>query len=359
MSPDVAAAVLVFAGCALLIIPALPAIVELRLKRDAEPLAVIQQYGGEIRHFSQGFRSYIGALQEPLKICVDTSTTATGTLEKGDRYFITGKNGKIDFVSAGLKGKSWDLVLLTGADVMLPGGLTFSKEIYAAGNLVGGNGCVYRAILGDKDLQLGFGSEVMRWAHAAGQFRVERDCDLYGRISSDKAIYLDAGCRFQRLNAPVIAMGTGNFSGRGAILENSGPGREIPDFLTERKLVEGDLRIAEDEVITQNIVVRGNLLIGARAQIYGNVKATKKIEVEGGASVQGSLIGTRAIHIGPRCQVRGPIVGEHKITIGAHTKCGTADRPTTVSATTIEAQEGAVIFGTIWAREEGRVTPAP
>jgi hypothetical protein len=56
MSPAFATLLLVLLAGVLLTIPLLPAIIELRLKRDAQPLDVIQQYGGDIRHFAYGFR---------------------------------------------------------------------------------------------------------------------------------------------------------------------------------------------------------------------------------------------------------------------------------------------------------------
>ena len=75
MSPALATVLLVLLAGILFVLPLLPALIELRLKRDAHPLNVIQQYAGEIRHFSYGFRVYIEALLEPLQKCVASGTT--------------------------------------------------------------------------------------------------------------------------------------------------------------------------------------------------------------------------------------------------------------------------------------------
>ena len=105
------------------------------------------------------------------------------------------------------------------------------------------------------------------------------------------------------------------------------------------------------------MVARGKLHIGAGARVLGSAKSNKEMIVEAGASVEGSLISAATMHIGPRCRIGGPILAEHEIRIESGTECGTARMPTTVSALTIELEEGAQVFGTLWARNEGRVVP--
>jgi hypothetical protein len=36
------------------------------------------------------------------------------------------------------------------------------------------------------------------------------------------------------------------------------------------------------------------------------------------------------------------------------TRCGTLQNPTTVSAPNIQVEEGVVVFGTLWARDQGQ-----
>ena len=190
-------------------LPLLPAMLELRLKRDAQPLDVIQQYGGDIRHFAYGFRRFAVVLQPSLQQCVAVghhghgrycpmATNTSCSDAPDDSFFVPGHAERIP---------TWRSVVAAGADLALPDGLTFTKEIYAAGDLTGGANSTFRAILGEKDIHLQRASKVIRWAHAVRTFRAEHDCDLYGRISSDREIQLQSGCVFQRVNAPVIASG--------------------------------------------------------------------------------------------------------------------------------------------------------
>ena len=352
MTPMPATMLLVLSAGVLFLIPLLPALIELRVKHDAQPLNVIQQYAGEIRHFSYGFRSYIADLLEPLQKCVASGTTAKGKMPDGDEYLLLGRANDALLVSANEKTATCSSVVAAGADMTFPGGVTFAKEIYAAGEFTGGEKSVFRALLGEKDIHLGPSSTVIRWAHAVGAFRAQHDCDLYGRISSDSEIELDSGCAFQRLNAPRIALGHSKAEAAddsAAAVQTALPGG--------RRLVDEDLEIEAGEIVSTNIVTRGSLHIGAGARVLGSVKSAQHMSVGAGVRVEGSLISASTMHIGPDCRVSGPVIAEHGIAIETGTCCGSARTPTTVSAPTIEVADGVTVFGTVWARTEGQVVP--
>lgn len=354
MNPSVATLFLVLLAGALFTLPLLPAIAELLLKRDAQPLNVIQQHAGEVRHFANGFRSYIAQLQPALQECVTAGTNVTGRLPGGEEYLLVGRPGDASFTDSGKKQSTCPRIVVVGSDVIFPPGITFAKEIYVAGRFAGGERNSYRAILGEGDILLDRESKVMRWAHAVGKFQVERDCDLYGRISSDQEIQMHSGCTFQRLNAPCIRAS--------AVIDwihstkpELYPGAQFRTGTTGRRLFEEDLEIRPGDVIIGDVVTRGKLHIGAGARIIGSVKSNKDAVLEGGVSVKGNLISAARMHIGHRCRITGLVIGEHELVIEAETACGTIQMPTTVSAPIITLEVGAVVFGTLWARDEGRV----
>jgi hypothetical protein len=352
MNSTLASVLLILLGGVLFVLPFLPALIELRLKRDAQPLKVIQHYAGEIRHFSYGFRKYIGAVLEPLRECVASGTTMTGTMPDGDEYLLLGRAADASLISAGRETATCEFVVAVGTDVVLPDGITFTKELYAAGQFTGGENSVFRSILGEKDIHLRRASAVSRWAHAGGAFRAEHDCDLYGRISSDRGIQLESGCAFQRLNAPRIALGCSGAEETNATAETA------PSFLPGgRQLVDKDFDIQAGETIAANIVTRGKLYIGAGAQVLGSVKSHGRMTLAGGVHIGGSLISASTIHIGPDCQITGPIIAEHGMEIESGTRCGYIRTPTTVTAPTMQIAEGVTVFGTVWARSEGQVVP--
>jgi cytoskeletal protein CcmA (bactofilin family) len=241
---------------------------------------------------------------------------------------------------------------VAGVDLIVPPNATFSKDIYSGEQFIGGDQNNYRAILGERNVHLGASSRVMRWVHAVGQFTADLGCRLYGRVSSDSLIRLNAGCFFLRLNAPRIEIGsvttnpntpTSNFP------TSSDPAR------SKRFLHDGDFDVQAGEVISGNVVIRGNLHIHSRARICGSVKSTEDMVLENGVSVEGSLISARKMHIGQNCTVHGPIVAERELSIAPGVRCGTLEHPTTVSAPRIKVEEGVLVFGTLWAREDGQV----
>jgi cytoskeletal protein CcmA (bactofilin family) len=358
MSPLVATAVLFSLAAVLFVLPLLPALFELQQKRDAKPLNVVQQYAGEIRHFAGGFRQCIDALQQPLSQCVASGTVGAAQLSDGDKCLLLGHtDGAV--LQKDMKGATFPFVVAAGVDLVLSPGLTFLKEIYAGGQFFGGEETTYRAILGVKNVHLGRASKITRWAHASGNFQIEHDCDLYGRISCDKDMSVRSGCTFRRLNAPRIALGdvAAGFESGDASLSEATEGDPVSDRPRRRKLIDGDWEIRPGEVFTENIVTRGKLRIGAGAKVFGSVKCNGELLVETGVTVDGSLIASATMQVGPGCKIRGPVIAEHGMVIQSGTQCGTAQTPTTVSAPIIDVEEGSLFFGTLWAREHGRVVP--
>jgi hypothetical protein len=350
MNPTLATAALVLLAAVLFMLPLLPALLELRLKRDAQPLNVIQQHAGEIRHFAYGFRAYIAALLEPMRECAASGSTVKGIMSDGDEYLLLGRTSEALSAFTGEHMAECHAVVAASMDVVLPDGITFTKEFYAAGEFTSGETNVFRALLGEKDIHLKRASTVNRWAHAVGALRAGHDCDLFGRISSDREIQLESGCAFQRLNAPCIALGH-------SCTEVSDVAAEtVPSPApVERCLVDDDLEIRPGDVVTTNIVTRGKLHIGVGARVLGSVKSIQHMSVEADVRVDGSLISASTMHIGPDCRITGPVIAEHGMTIEAGTHCGSICTPTTVTAPTIQIADGVVVFGTIWARTEGQV----
>ena len=359
MSPSAAILLLILSAAMLLAIPLLPAIAELRLKRDAQSLDVIQQHTGDIRHFAHVFRKIIIELQPQLQESVATGAMATGELPNGDEYVLLGRTEDSFFLPVAGRDSTWGSVVVAGADLTIPAGLTFTKEIYTAGNLTGGKRCTFRAIFGERNIHLQRASKVIRWAHAVGWFRAEQDCELYSRISSDCEVQLQSGCYFQRVNAPLIASefsddAIGEFSAQFLnVVEDTAS--TLPTV--GRILYDHDLEIRSGEVVPTSVVTRGKLHIGEGARVLGSVKSNGHMTVNSGVSVQGSLISATTMHIGPNCRIDGPILAERRVVIKSGTHCGSARNPATVSAPVIEIEEGVLVFGTLWARNEGRVVP--
>jgi len=346
-----AVAVLVCTVGLLFMLPLLPALVELRRKSDALPLSVVQQNAGEIRHFANSFRDYIKGLEPIMQGCVAAGTSATGTLPDGEEYVVLGQFDDSLIGALLRRDATHPVVIAAGADLIAPPHATFSRDIYAGAKFQGGEKNNYRAILGEKDVHLGASSRVMRWVHAVGEFKADLGCSLIGRVSSDSLIRLHSDCSFLRLNAPRIKVGPAVNREQGlpdsGLLSNAGV---LPRFLHD-----GDFEVHAGQIMSSNMVIRGRLLLRSGARICGSVKSLDDMVLEDDVSVEGSLIGARKLSIGPHCTIHGPVVAERELSIATGTRCGTWEHPTTVSAPSIEVEEGVLVFGTLWARERGQV----
>ena len=352
MNGFVAGALLVFLFLLLLAVPLIPAFRELIKKTDGAPLKVVQQHAGDIRFFAESFRNYIARIQKTVDECELHCSDSLIVMPDGIACLVVAqRNPAHDFGidSRGICSK----VIAAVETLELPADTTFEQDIYARRRVEGGVKSRYRAILGERDVHLGESSTVMRWVHAVEEIECAPGCHLHGRISSEKSIQLQSRCQFTRLNAPRIEIGSGSSS-------------EIPPFSLgsfraegiegrPRLLCDGDFEIAPGSVFEKNLVVRGALRVGAGARILGDVKAQELAVLEDGVVAHGSLISSGEMRIGRGCRIQGPVIAEQRVVIEARACVGTPERPATVSAPRIEIAEGALVFGTLWAREQGVV----
>ena len=335
----------------MLTVPLLPAINEVRRKTDADPLNVIQRHAGDIRHFAQSFSEVIKELKPVLESCHRSGAVARGVLSGGSKFLVIGNSTRIPDLSKQRDGFVCSSVVAFASDFVCTGSITFEQEIYAQRRFTGGSHNQYRAVLGENDVLLGPASTILRWAHSDQVFVAAPHCDLYGRISAGQLIRLEHGCTFLRVNAPRIEIGSPLAISAGPQLSDC----SAIDTENRRILHKGDFEIGAGEVVHGNIVTRGNLIIRAGARVAGSVKSNKDMLLEQGVMVEGSVISAEQMVIGKNCTLHGPVIAERQMTIRTGAKCGDANKPTTVSSPEIEVQEGALIFGTLWARQSGRV----
>ena len=346
---DVFVALLFFA---LLAVPMIPAFRELMKKSDGAPLKVVQQHAGDIRFFADSFRNYISRIQKTVDECELYGSDGLIVMPDGIACLVLAqRNPDHDF---GIDShRVCSKVIAAVETLQLPADTTFEQDIYARRRVEGGVNSHYRAILGERDVHLGPSSTVMRWVHAVEEIECAAGCDLHGRISSEKSIQLQAGCRFTRLNAPRIEIG----------LEAAD---EIPPLALSREhkeaastrprlLCDGNFEIAPGSVFEKNLVVRGELRVGAGARILGDIKAQKLAVLEDGVVAHGSLISSGEMRIGQGCRIQGPVIAEQSVVMEKRSCVGTPELPATVSAPRIQIAEGALVFGTLWAREQGVV----
>jgi predicted acyltransferase (DUF342 family) len=365
MSTELALIVFLVLTSGLIVLPFVPAIVEWRRKIDAQPLRVVRDSQVDIRHFASGFREFVeGSFAALLDACRESKKTERGTLEDGTPYIVVGDRGTQVSKENVMQGLPDNRLVLAAGDLRLAGNTLFAAEIYAEGSVVGGEKNVLRAILAEKDINLGPDSTTLRWLHGGRSVNVESGCVLYGRASADDSIHIDEDCRFERLNAPRIQFSSRENPGTSAVRRVHGKRVILNRFdisnrvetAAGRWLVFGDMKIPDGKIVGNDLVVTGCLDIGERVLVKGSIKSRKEMHVGPGVEVEGSVVCERDIHIESDCRISGPVLSERTIFIRSGSSIGSREHPTTVSSGKIFIEPGVSVYGSVWAHQEGRVT---
>ena len=208
---------LLAATAAWVLLPLIPALRELLRPTDAEPLNAVGHDAGDLTVFADGFRDYLARQLPADAIAAGAATreggstavaasTRVGTLGDGSPYVqLTGDGASLRDV-AHADGSVPRIVIADGP-LTLRGGETFLLEFLARGPMHGGRDAVYRALLGEGDVSLGEGSEVLRWVHAAGDLSLGAGSIVHGRASALGRMLLAPNVTFSRIRAARIACG--------------------------------------------------------------------------------------------------------------------------------------------------------
>ena len=345
--------VLLFAA-AWVTLPLLPALREFFRPTDVEPLSMVSRDNADISRFARHFREYLeGHLRR-----LPAEVAPEGMLRLPDGTEVARIGGTPDLmpVRSLPEGSGHRIVVFDGA-AELDSGETFRLEVRAMEEFAGGSGATYRALLGERSVSLGIRSMVMRWLHSVGALTVGDKSHLYGRSSSDQHIRLGRGVGFDRLGAPVIAVGSGAPAPMPSV-----PAQMLSFEIPEKKArrlgdilrIQGDVTIPAGTLVEGNLVVAGTLRLEAAARVRGSVKAHGRIELATGVVIEGSVVSREEIEIGGRCWIRGPVISEEALHVGSLTTIGRQDSPSTVSGRTVSLADGAVVCGQVVTQEGGQ-----
>jgi cytoskeletal protein CcmA (bactofilin family) len=335
---------------ALAALPLAPAVREFMRREDAAPLPT-RSDDGDVRSFANSFRRYLEPLLPQLDDAACARETRAVTTPDGTPALLLGSRGACDFA-----GRTVDQVVLCAQDAFLPPQVSFTRDLYVRGRLVGGADDILRAALVDADASLGDRTTLLRWLHVQGSLTAGSNCQLFGRVSAGRAIFLGFGCRFERVSAPAILSALEEIPAYLQRLQNTGD-RSTIDRRYGRLRVNGEVHLATGDVVQGHIVALGTVRIDAGARVTGSVKSHATVRLGGSVEVHGAITSSGRIDLAERCFVRGPVLCEDEVVIGTGTQVGSPDSPTTISAPRIRLAPGAVVYGTLWARESGEVLP--
>ena len=331
-----------------LALPLVPALRELFRPSDIAPLKVVDRSSGHVAYFARNFRQYLERALPPEAGVGDYA----GKLLDGTEFVrVNLRPAALEEAAQQTQGR----IVVLDTPLTLPEGGTYLLEVYARAPLSAGSKSVFRALYAEGELVLGEGTQVLRWAHAVGKLHVGAHSVLRGRISSDAAVSLGGDVVFERIGAPVIAVGAEqdpppappaapqNFR----LPEGA---RRIGDHVR----IEGDLEIPEGVLVGSNLVVAGRLRIGMGTIVDGSVTAHGELELADEAQVTGSAVSRTRLMVGQAAWIGGAAIAEGKIRLGRGAVVGSPARPATVAAPEIELTTGATVYGQISAMRGAR-----
>jgi cytoskeletal protein CcmA (bactofilin family) len=342
---------------ALLTLVLLPALKELIAPTDVSPLHVPHDQSNQAERFALSFRERLQTLfGEPLGLSIEQHRPDLGeTLVGGVRRWLG---------SSPLTPPNTAPLACAG-DLRLPDGMRTDYEVYASGNLsLGAHGRAH-ALLADGTVRMGAHSRVARWVHGRNVL-LSRDSKVMARVSADQRMELARGATFVRGHAAVITLPSSEDTPLPQTPAQH-PEREFEDLIREgffsqaqfesaqgRWLVRGDLKFPPATHVRGNLIVRGALHMAEGCTVEGSLKVHGALLMDAHCVIKGACVGMRNIKIGAQCQIAGPLVAESKLRVGLHSTVGTLDRPTSATASVAAIYAGAVVHGTLYAKQQVR-----
>lgn len=334
-----------------LLLPLLPALMELWWAKDIRPLRIVHDHDGRPCHFADGFRQFVADELENL--------STVGLCAELDHGYsrVELKSQTADHRLAGRQ--RVEQLVVSERTLDLPDGCDFAREIYARGEVHGGNYNHFRAVLAEGRLYLRHKSVVKRWAHADSVY-VSAHCQVMGRLTADTEIVIDPDSHFYYLHAPTIrfsrwwgrdmaevkavSVALTTYQARSDIVDESG-----------RWLIPQDISVPAYSLLTADMVIHGALDLGMGCVVKGSIKAQGRIRLAQGVRVTGTLISEAGVEVGTDGIIAGPVVSETEILIGAGAIIGSLEQPTSVTAPMVRIHAGAVVHGTVWARGQAQL----
>lgn len=358
----VAAVALLALGILLTLLPLIPALVEWRLKRDAEPLQVVRRQDTNIRHFAESFARFAAATLERHGVdCRGDHPGLQGVTDKGEPFVFLGPGDTLSLSPRERRAGEVDRLVFACGQRHLPGDRVYRRGI-GGRDLVLGRRAICHSVLAEGSLILEDECVIARWLHAHGPLRVGPNCRLYSRASCDSLMTLAVGVHFERVNAPVIRCGPprDSVTPRPDFARNRQPWLppeprvhlDAGTVLVERRRLEVPAGVR----VPASLVSRGTLTLARDTLVTGALKARGALVLGERCIVRGALVSAGRVHIRAGCVVTGPIVAEREVVIEAGTVVGAAHLRTTITAPRVTLCSGVRVSGSVWARDGADVT---
>lgn len=347
----------------LLLIPFIPAVVELIRPRDALPLFIRMDYSKEPRYFGRSFK---GILKN--SVSADTSP--------GIREVKLSRNEKVEIARSrriGI-GENVDHILYIIGDLVSEDKARLNKEVYVTGDASIGSMNTLRAIACEGGLYLSSNVSIDRWADAEGRVEAGDSCDLGINISSGNELRIGKGCKFKRLyGTPIITYSLEGLCPSNSLKEDifedlKGLRPSMDSGNIDRqstiRAVSDDAWIVDKDCMTVppltrvegNLIVKKDLTVRNGCAIVGSIKTYGDLTLESGVRISGNVFSEGDIEIGEYSTIAGDIFSQGGITIKGKARIGSpGEIKSVIGKMSIRLGPDVIIYGYVMTEGSGIV----
>lgn len=311
-------------------------------KRKGEVLFINQDKVRDSRYFGKAFSALVEKKLE-------TAKDGIIHLSK-EEPFIDGDTQKVfpDYVDK--------LVICQKQEFSPEQGKEFSKEIYCRENIFIKGGVTLRAVYSCKDIILGSGTTVVRWADALGTVAVYDDSDLGISVTSSTRLSIGRNCKFRRLYAPQICLG--QYPGN---IADPAEGKDERIYrLPVQTDREKNVRYINKEMVNDEGVVDftvlswKNVSVTERIIVKGDLRSHKGVRLCEGAIVVGNIFAEKDVILEKDACVLGNVFSQGDVYLAQGAAVGKAGAVSSVIARgKIQAEAGAFVFGYMSCEKQG------
>jgi predicted acyltransferase (DUF342 family) len=285
-------------------LPFVPGILEMFIKKDADPLFIAMDYIKDPRYFGKSFKNIL-------------QTAATGLETGPELHDVTlSKKEKLQMSeSINIPSeKKVDHLLYVQGNLASANGARFVQEVYVTKDAAIGPNNTVHVLAVDGNLTVASGTKFERWIDADGDIDIGANCNLGINASSGAKLFLTKNCVFRRLYGMPIA--TGNEKSPAYDYKTMPQAQVLPPEMTFVRSEEQKLPPAS--IISTNMVFKQDIQIGYDSLIKGDIKCYGKLVLEENVSIDGNLFADGDIIIGRGANIRGNVFSQTTVLISAH-----------------------------------------
>lgn len=250
------------------------------------------------------------------------------------------------------------LVYAENKDFIPKEGIIFEKEIYAKRNVWLEKIPIVRAIACMRDLMLGKGTRVIRWADAEGTLTAHNDCDLGLSTTSATKLLIGENCSFKRLYAPEIWIGQNNDE---LNIDNNS---NIPEEVVISSKIIRNIKYVDDSIVNEKgilaktIITNQDITVLGNYIVQGHIRSHKDVKVDRNALVHGNIFAEGNIFIGSNAVVLGVVFAQENIYVDNGVIIGQPNKIKSVVARgNIEFSHNCKVYGYVGTEGIGRICP--